>query len=279
MRSAGSSDPENSASPIFSAQTSIVPIGTPIPNVRNARTHSKKQISQIAESIKEFGFTNPVLIDANGMVVAGHGRLEAAKLLGFNTVPILRLDHLTPEQARAYAIADNQLALNAGWDRELLAIELAELTALDLDFDITITGFEFAEIDVMIGELDVDSKGDDPLDDTPAPAETAVTQLGDVWLIGPHRLICGDSTLPETYEALLGTERAQMVFTDVPYNVPIGGHVSGLGRNSHREFAMASGEMTPSEFTGFLTTVMQNMAAWSKDGSIHYHCIDFRHVG
>lgn len=194
-------------------------------NPRNARTHSPKQISQIAASIAEFGFTNPVLIDGHDTVVAGHGRLEAAKKVGLSTVPTVRLGHLSPEQLRAYVIADNQLALRAGWDVEILGLELAELSALDLGFDVTITGFDWPEIDMAIGTPAAAVK-DDPLDRVPEIACTAVTRESDLWLIGPHRLICGDATKPETFAALLGDERAQLVFCDPPYNVPIDGHVS-----------------------------------------------------
>jgi DNA modification methylase len=246
-------------------------------NPRNARTHSPKQISQIAASIAEFGFTSPILIDGNDMVVAGHGRLEAAKKVGLSTVPTVSLDHLSPEQLRAYVIADNQLALKAGWDAEILSLELAELSALDLGFDLTITGFDWPDIDMAIGTPAAAVK-EDPLDRIPEAACTAVTRESDLWLIGPHRLICGDSTKQETFAALLGDERAQLVFCDPPYNVPIDGHVSGLGRTSHREFAMASGEMSETEFTAFLAHVFHHLADWSVDGALHFQCMDFRHM-
>ena len=165
------------------------------PYARNARTHSPKQIAQIAASIREFGFNNPVLIDRDGEIIAGHGRVEAAKKLGLDTVPCVRLEHLTEAQKRAYILADNQLAEKAGWDREILAIELQHLTTIDLDFDVTLTGFEMAEIDLLLGAgQDVEAKAD-PADAVPE-VETgpAVTRLGDIWQIGRHRLICGDAT-------------------------------------------------------------------------------------
>ncbi len=168
------------------------------PNARNARTHSAKQIAQISASIAEFGFTVPVLIDADNKVIAGHGRLKAAAKLGMTRVPTVRLDHLTPEQLRAYAIADNQLALNAGWDTEMLRLELGELQALDLDFDLTLTGFDWPEIDLLINPI-ADAGEPDPLDEAPEPEEVAVTRLGDIWAVGPHRLICGDATSADTY--------------------------------------------------------------------------------
>lgn len=251
------------------------------PRARNPRTHSKKQIDQIAESIRKFGFLNPVLVDADGGIVAGHGRVAAAKLIGMRDVPTVCVDHLTPAQIRAYVIADNKLAENAGWDRELLALELKDLS-VDLDFDIQVTGFETPEIDLLIGELEGGAADDvpDPADEVPTidRSQPAVTRLGDLWVLGPHRLLCGDATKRESYRCLLGGESAQMVFTDPPYNVPIAGHVSGLGKVQHREFAMASGEMSAAEFTGFLQIVFQNMRDTSANGSLHFICMDWRHM-
>ena len=248
------------------------------PRSTNPRTHSRKQIGQIASAIQRFGFTNPVLVDEGNGIIAGHGRVEAAKLVGLEKVPTVQLSAMSEADIRAYVIADNKLAENAGWDRELLGLELKYLSDLDIDLDLTITGFELPEIDLLIGELAEDS--DDPADAPIAvSAGPAVTRLGDVWQIGNHRLICGDSTIAATYQALLGEERAQLVFTDPPYNVPISGHVSGLGALQHREFAMASGEMSSAEFTDFLQTVFGHLAAFSLDGSIHFQCMDWRHVG
>jgi DNA modification methylase len=249
------------------------------PRATNSRTHSKKQIRQIAGSIERFGFTNPVLIDHKGGIVAGHGRIEAAKLLGTEKVPTIQLEDLTEAEIRAYVIADNKLAENAGWDRELLAIELQGLIELDIDFDVTITGFEMPEIDILIGELDADVE-DDPANEVPEVGNgPPVTRPGDIWCIGKHRLICGDSTKPDIYSRLLDGAVAQMVFTDPPYNVPIDGHVSGLGKVRHREFSMASGEMTENEFTVLLATVFENLANQSSDGAIHFICMDWRHMG
>lgn len=247
------------------------------PRATNPRTHSNKQIRQIASSIREFGFVRPVLIDGEDGIIAGHGSTEAAKLLGMTDIPTVRVDHLSAAQVRAYVIADNKLAENAGWDRGLLALELKELS-FELDFDATLTGFETAEIDLLIGELD---------DDQPDAADTvpevdrntpAVTRLGDLWQLGDHFLFCGDSTRAESYATLLQGASAQMVFTDPPYNVPIAGHVSGLGKNQHREFAMASGEMSQVEFTAFLRTIFEHLSAVSSDGSIHFICMDWRHM-
>lgn len=245
------------------------------PAERNARTHSKAQIKQIADSIEQFGFTNPVLVDAKDRLIAGHGRVEAAKILGLETIPTLCLDHLSEDQVRAYVIADNKLAENAGWDEELLALEFQYLDSLDLDFDLTITGFEMAEID---GMLVLDPDANDEV--IPEPSDgPSVTQPGDLWLIGKHRLCCGDATKPGSYEALFdGSKAAQMIFTDPPYNVPISGHVCGLGAVQHREFEMAAGEMTKEQFEEFLRSVFENLAANSVDGSIHYICMDWRHM-
>ncbi|MBA4172093.1 MAG: DNA methylase N-4, partial [Hyphomicrobium sp.] len=244
----------------------------------NARTHSAKQITEIATSIKAFGFNNPVLVDKDGTIIAGHGRVAAAKKLGLEVVPCVRLEHLGEAEKRAYILADNKLAEKAGWDRDILAIELQHLADLDLDFDITATGFEMAEIDLLLSDADADQA--DPADAVPEVAVgPAVTQPGDVWQIGRHRLICGDSTMSETYARLLAGERAQMIFTDPPYNVKIDGHVSGLGATKHREFAMASGEMSEAEFTRFLKDVFANLAGHAVDGAIHFVCMDWRHVG
>ncbi len=242
----------------------------------NARTHSPKQIAEIASSIKAFGFNNPVLADRDGTIIAGHGRVEAAKALGVETVPVIRLEHLSEARKRAYILADNRLAEKAGWDRDILAIELQHLTSLDLEFDVTITGFEMAEIDVLLGEIEPNV---DTADIVPPLVGSAVTRLGDLWQIGPHRLICGDATDLATSALLLEGAKAQMVFTDPPYNVKIDGHVSGLGAVKHREFAVASGEMSESEFTSFLERVFANLVLRSVDGAIHFVCMDWRHMG
>lgn len=244
---------------------------------RNARTHSKAQVRQIADSIKTFGFTNPVLIDNDLRILAGHGRVEAAKLLGLATVPCLRLEHMTPEEKRAYVLADNKLALNAGWDEDLLAQELEELQGLEMDFDLEITGFTFGEIDTLIGDLHPEEP-DAPADDTQVEEVPRRVAQGDVWQMGRHRLTCGDSLDPAVVAQLMEGSRAQMVFSDPPYNVPIDGHVGNSGKIQHREFAMASGEMSADDFTSFLRTAFSNMARVSEDGAIHFLCMDWRHM-
>jgi len=186
---------------------------------------------------------------------------------------------MSKAEIRAYVIADNKLAENAGWDRNLLGLELQYLSELEVDFDVTVTGFEVPEIDILIEELSPANE-DDPADELIEPVfGPAVTRPGDIWQVGSHRLVCGGSTRLETYQALLADKRAQMVFSDPPYNVPIAGHVSGLGKIQHREFAMAAGEMSDAEFTAFLTSVFSQLAAHSESGAIHFQCIDWRHIG
>jgi ParB-like nuclease domain len=211
------------------------------PYVANARTHSKKQIRQIADSIQRFGFTNPVLIDDEGMIVAGHGRVAAAKLLKLTAVPALRLSHLSDAEKSAYILADNRLAEKAGWDKELLAIELQGL--IELDFDVEITGFEMPEIDLVLEDADeAKRESSGPEDKVPDPLPSfTVSALGDMWIMGSHRLFCGDARDNSAYQNLLGGDKAEFVFTDPPYNVAIDGHVCGKGAIRHRDFAMRAG--------------------------------------
>src|SRR5450631_111535 len=244
---------------------------------RNPRTHTAKQSKQLVASIKEFGFISPILIDGSDGIIAGHGRAEAAKLIGISDVPTVRVDHLTPAQIRAYVIADNRLAENAGWDRELLTLELQELS-VDLNFDVTVTGFETAEIDLLINDLNEDTADD--ADEVPEIDRSVppVSRLGDLWRIRDNFLFCGDALNKNSYVNLLGAQKAQMVFTDPPYNVAIAGNVSGLGKVKHREFAMASGEMSDHEFTKCLETAFMYLADFSTNGSIHFICMDWRHI-
>lgn len=251
------------------------------PRASNPRTHTKKQIGQIAASIQRFGFTNPVLIDDADGIIAGHGRVEAARQLGMEEVPTVRLSAMSEAEIRAYVIADNRLAELAGWNENLLALEFQYLSELDIAFDVTVTGFELPQIDILLDGLRVgvaDAKPGAEDDEIMVPTGPAVTRTGDLWLIGSHRLLCGDALEEASYQALLGDERAQMVFADPPYNVPISGHVCGLGKVEHREFAMASGEMSSEGFTAFLGKVFGKLAAWSNDGALQYLCMDWRHA-
>ncbi len=245
----------------------------------NARTHSKKQVQQIARSIERFGFTNPVLVSDQGEIIAGHGRVRAAALLGMDQVPTIALSHLSDAERRAYVLADNKLALNAGWDNEILAIELQGL--IDLDFDVTLTGFSLAEIDFSIDTArDASTTGPTgPEDQIPVLPDWPVTERGDMWQLGRHKLICGDARDPDCYTQLLGNGAADLVFTDPPYNVAIDGNVTGLGKIKHAEFAMASGEMSATEFTRFLQQSLGAMAMVSRDGAIAFVCMDWRHMG
>jgi DNA modification methylase len=265
----------SSNSPTIIAQ----PVSELRPYARNARKHSKAQIKQIAKSIERFGFTNPVLVSDDGDIVAGHGRVEAAKLIGMKTVPTIALSHLSEAQRRAYVLADNKLALNASWDKELLALELQGL--LDLEFDIDLTGFNLAEIDLIIDEANAaDPNGNDaPEDLVPKAGKFPVTRRGEIWQLGRHRLLCGDARATEDFALLLGDERADIVFTDPPYNVKVDGHVSGLGQIKHREFAFASGEMTAREFTTFLAITLTNVSIHMREGAIAFVCMDWRHQG
>ncbi len=249
------------------------------PWAKNARTHSKKQIRQIADSIRTFGFTNPVLVDEQNRIMAGHGRVRAAEELGIAAVPCLRFNHMSEDAKRAYVLADNKLALNAGWDEELLAGELGALFANpELDFDVDVIGFSLAEVEEILTAPEPEEPGD-PADDQLIEDARRRVKAGDVWQLGVHRLICGDALDAEIVTEVMAGETARMVFSDPPYNVPIDGHVGNSGKVQHREFAMASGEMTVSEFTNFLETAFRNMANCSMDGAIHFLCMDWRHMG
>ena len=247
-----------------------------LPNPRNARTHSAQQIQQIARSIERFGFNNPVLVDQNNQIIAGHGRVAAAKLLGYDTVPTLRVEHLSNEEKRAYIIADNRLAERAGWDNTILAVELQGLS--DLGFDVELTGFEIPEIEMI---FDVVTPNASPATDDVLPSlatGNVITRAGDLWILNDHRLFCGDARRRESFEMLLSGEVAQLVFIDPPYNVKIRGHVSGKGRVKHREFVHASGEKTPAQFAKFLEESLSLLAEHSSDGAIHFICSDWRHL-
>jgi 16S rRNA G966 N2-methylase RsmD len=244
---------------------------------RNARKHSQKQIEKIAASIRSFGFNTPVLIDASLKLIAGHGRLEAAKLLGLKRIPSVSIEHLNEKQKRAFMLADNRIAELSSWDEEALALELEELTLADEPFEITDTGFDMGRIDTLIAERNKPENEEDA-DDLPVDLGRieAVSRPGDVWLMGKHRLFVGNALEQESYQALLDGEKAQMVFCDPPFNVPIRGHVSGLGKASHGEFVMASGEMSDAEFLVFLRSSCERLIANSADGSIHFLCMDWR---
>lgn len=248
-------------------------------NPKNPRVHSEKQILQIARSITAFGFNVPVLVDADLQVIAGHGRMRASQLLGMTHVPAIRLEHLSEHQKRAFMIADNRLTENSTWDGRLLGEQLKILAEAELTFSLEDTGFEMAEIDLTIDNLAPVTGGEaDPADAQPEPSPIQVSRLGDLWMLGKHRVLCGDALSKDSYTQLMGDQRASIIFADPPYNVPISGHVSGNGKVIHREFVMASGEMNEAQFIKFLTCVFTLLAQNSQKGSIHYVCMDWRHM-
>ena len=248
------------------------PIADLKPDPRNARTHPKRQVEQLCASIRSFGFTNPVLVDEAGVLIAGHGRLRAAKELGLATVPVIELLDLTEAQKKALRLADNKIALNAGWDLEILKLELAEIGTLDVDFDLSLTGFASGEIDVVL------KAANDPDDEViPAVPIEPRTKLGDIWILGDHRIGCGDGRDVEFLKRIVGAGASiDAAFMDPPYNVKINGHANAKGR--HREFAMASGEMSDDQFRTFLAETLGAAEAVSRNGAVHYVCMDWRHL-
>lgn len=249
------------------------------PNPRNARTHSRRKIKDLAAAIQAFGFVGAIIVDEKGRILAGHARHAAAKLLGMEAVPTLCVTNLNETQIRAFVLADNKLAERAGWNRELLAIELEELSIElpKLNADLSLTGFEPGEIDVLFAEL-AESNAD-PDDQLLAPTlGPTVSRHGDLWRLGKHRILCGDARDASNYVQLMAGERASMVFADPPYNVQIAGHVRGRGRVRHEEFAFASGEMTDAQYQEFLSTCLGAVASISRNGSIHFVCMDWRHI-
>jgi DNA modification methylase len=249
------------------------------PNARNARTHSKKQIRQIADSIAAFGFLVPILTDQGDRIIAGHGRYAAAVLLGLQEVPVIQVEGLSEAKRRALALADNKIAENAGWDRKLLATELPELADILIveGLDLSITGFAPVEIDQIATDFEEDPS--DPAD-TVDPEWTKGPPLstrGDLWQLGHHRLLCGDARNADDVAGLLGQSRAAMAFLDPPYNVRV--RDIGRGQIKHSEFAMASGELSRTGFVEFLKHSLTAVAAVSRDGAVHFVCMDWRHLG
>ena len=248
------------------------PIGTLRPDPRNARTHPKQQVDQIVASIRQFGFVNPILTDPDGRIIAGHGRLMAAKAMGLAEVPTIHIHGLSEAQKRALRIADNKIALGAGWDLDVLKVELAELGSLDLGFNLSVTGFSTGELDIILNGT---ADPDDEL--IPAAPASPQTRVGDIWILGEHRVGCGDARDLDFVRRLVGEEAAvDAAFLDPPYNVQISGHANAVGR--HREFAMASGEMDEAEFRAFLKQTLGVSVSVSRDGAVHFICMDWRHM-
>ena len=258
----------------------LLPIEELKPYLNNAKLHPEEHVAQMAASIEQFRFINPIIIDQNKEIIAGHGRFEAAKKLGLKTVPTLQVDHLSPEEVKAYRLADNQLTLNSGYNYDLLRIELTELSNMELEFDLEITGFHTAELDFILDASAADEaeNGDDPVDELPETPTEGRVAPGDLWQLGQHLLYCGDALSSVSYIALFAEEKAQVIITDPPYNVPIDGHVCGNGKIKHREFVQASGEMSDAQFLAFLESFMKQCVAYSVDGSLHYIFMDWRHI-
>jgi DNA modification methylase len=256
-----------------------LPVAALKPNPQNPRVHTAKQIRQIANSIKIFGFNVPVLVDSQLQVIAGHGRVLACELLGITEVPTIRLEHMSERQISAFTIADNRLTENAEWDGRLLGEQFKILSSVELDFALEVTGFEVSEIDIFIENLAPANEGEANLADVipESEAKVQITEVGDCWNLNRHRVYCGDARNDFAYSALMKGRRAAMVFTDPPYNDPIDGYVAGFGKIHHPEFAVASGEMSVSEFTDFLAVVVALLARNSADGSLHFICMDWRH--
>jgi DNA modification methylase len=257
--------------------TDLVPIGSLRPHPRNARTHSKKQIGLIKGSIEKFGQIKPIIVDDEDTILAGHGFIEAARLAGLTHVAVIRFSHLTEAQKRAYLIADNKIAEQAGWDREMLAIELGELIELlpAEDLEVTLTGFAVPEIDLLLA--DMAASRSEPEDVLPAFPQKAITKHGDIWLLGRHRLACGDARKSDSFSLLMKGALAAAVFCDPPYNVRVRS-IGGRGKIQHSEFAFASGEMRPAQFRRFLCDTLGNGIQVSTESAIHFVCMDWRHI-
>jgi len=246
------------------------------PNPNNARTHNKSQIKDLAKLIEVVGFIGAIIADETGMILAGHARYAAAKLIGMSTIPTICITGLNKALLATFALADNKFAERAGWNREIIAAEIAELSMLlpTLNLDISLTGFETGEIDVLL--TDIGEEKSEPKDRL--PEGPAVTRFGDLWSLSKHRILCGDARKPADYTRLANDEQAAMVFGDPPYNVRIRGHVQGRGRVRHNEFAFASGEMSDIEYRTFLATCLEAATRVSRDGAIHYISMDWRHI-
>jgi DNA modification methylase len=262
-----------SNTPTVELRIEYLPLAELRPDPTNPRQHGKRHVRQIAKSIEAFGFNAPILIDDGKQIVGGHGRHAAAILLGLLTAPTICLGHLSPQQRRAYMVADNRLGDLSKWDGKALAGIMLELAEADLSFDIEAAGFSVGEIDLMVAEAD---GADDADDEIPEPGPI-ITQLSDVWELGEHLVLAGSALDESSYSAIIDQDGADLVFSDPPYNVPIQGHVSGLGKIQHREFAQAAGEMSKEEFIRFLNTALKLAARASRDGSLHYWAMDWRH--
>lgn len=256
--------------------TEYLPAASLTPMLGTPRVHPKSQIRALTKSFEAFGQVLPILIDGENRIISGHAQWEVAKRLGLAEVMAIRVEHLSEPQVKALMVALNRLGDLSKWDERALSTILLDLHALDLDFDIEATGFAEIEIELITLDLDVAGAGDRK--DIVVGDGPVIIQPGDIWQLGRHRLLCGSSLEAASWASLMRDDRAAIVVTDPPYNVPIDGHVSGLGRYKHREFDMAAGEMSRPEFTTFLRTAMELAEHWSQPGSVHYWAMDWRHV-
>jgi DNA modification methylase len=256
---------------------SYVPTSTLHQMQRNVRRHSRRKIQRLTHFMVKSRIITPLLIDQNNTVILGNARLEALRYLLFTEVPVIKVDHLTPAMIRSLVIAENQFCISGDWDKKYLARELAALGPIlkeEFDLDLTDLGFETAEVDLLLGDISLSADADTVPEVT---AGSTVSKKGCIWIMGEHRLVCGDARDEAIYKSLMGTALAEMVFADLPYNVPTEGHICGNGAIQHREFAMAAGEMTPEQFIAFMAEIFALLRKYSKEGSVHMQCMDWRH--
>lgn len=259
----------NSPTPIA---VTVMALAQVKPDPTNPKKHSKRQVQKLAAAYSEFGYISPLLVDEQATIIAGHGRWLAAEHLGLADVPVIVIRGLSKDQKKALRIADNKIGEEGSWDAALLATDLRDLIAAD--YEIELTGYDAIEVDQLLAPPAVAGSEED----IPVPPETPTSALGDLWQCGDHLVLCGDSREPASFERVLQGHLADLIFTDVPYNLRIPGMVSGMGGKTHADFAMASGEMTETKFLEFLMLVMGLARDHSRDGSLHYHCIDWRHI-
>jgi DNA methylase len=251
----------------------LIPIASCKPLGRETRKHSPHQVRKLAACLDRFGFVLPALTDSEGRVVHGWALVLAARQLGLSEVPAVSLTDLSEAELRVLRLALNRIT-DAAWDGEALALEFSEILELAPQIDLEVSGFEMGEIDVLLDGRGLEQEDELPPIDAHA---TPVSRVGDLWILGEHHLFCGDALDAESYGQVLGAAKADMAFVDAPYNVPVAGHVSGLGAVKHADFVMASGELSSAEFQSFLTTSLGHAASRSNDGAIHFICMDWRH--
>jgi len=258
---------------VFKVEDVSIDLLKPHPN--RARVHSRAQIRKIQLGIRAYGIMKPILVGPGMVIISGHAVVEAAKREGYKELPVICVADLTPDLLRAYMHADNRLAEDGEWNNDVLKIEFEHFIKIP-DFDLEVVGFELPEIDIALQQPSTDG---DPVDLVPPVTATAISKPGDLWILGRHHILCGDARDPSALALLCDGKQAAVVFCDPPYNVPIQGHVCGNGKSRHQEFAMAAGEMSVEEFTSFLITCLNNLARSSLASSVHFICMDWRHLG